>query len=213
MPRRSYKQYCALARCLDLVGERWTLLLVRELLTGPKRFTDLLTNLPGIGTNLLAERLKELEGAGVLRRETLPPPAASAVYELTDTGRELEPGIVRLARWGLKTLGRPRQEDHLRPGWSLLALLSTFREDAAAGLRGTCELRIGDEVFHARVEDRRIETRQGPVWDPDVVITAESRTFLEVASGQKTPEGAFARGTIRLDGEPRAVNRWAREIS
>src|SRR5215211_4757632 len=105
MNRRSYGQYCAMARALDVLGDRWTLLIVRELLTGPKRFKDLLEGLPGIGTNLLAGRLKDLAGAGVLRRTTLPPPAGSSVYELTERGRELEPVLMGLARWGLDLLG------------------------------------------------------------------------------------------------------------
>src|SRR5712691_3728539 len=98
--RRSYNQYCALARALDVVGERWTLLLVRELLLGPRRYKDLLDGLPGIGTNLLADRLKHLEDAGMIRRVVLPPPAGSAVYELTELGRRLEPAVFELGRWG-----------------------------------------------------------------------------------------------------------------
>src|SRR5262249_46992187 len=108
--RRSYRQYCGIARALDVVGERWTLLLVRELLTGPKRFTDLLAALRGIGANLLTTRLKELEGAGLVRRTALPPPVAIMVYELTDAGTELEPALLALAHWGARYLGTPRQD-------------------------------------------------------------------------------------------------------
>src|ERR671921_1724366 len=111
MSKRSYNQYCAVARALDIIGERWTLLIVRELLTGPKRFKDLLEGLPGIGTNLLATRLKDLEGNGILRRATLPPPAGSKVYELTGLGRELEQVVVALSQWGSKLLGSPRGDE------------------------------------------------------------------------------------------------------
>src|ERR687893_871518 len=109
--RRTYYQYCAVARALDVVGERWTLLLVRELLTGPKRFKDLSEGLSGIGTTLLTARLKALEGNGILRRTTLPPPAGSKVYELTELGRSLEPVVIALSRWGLKLLDAPRREE------------------------------------------------------------------------------------------------------
>src|SRR5215210_783316 len=116
--RRTYDQYCAVARALDVVGERWTLLLVRELLTGPKRFKDLLDGLSGIGTTLLTARLKDLEGNGILRRTTLPPPAGSKVYELTELGQSLEAVIAALGGWGLKFLGTPpAQKDELRPAW------------------------------------------------------------------------------------------------
>ena len=113
--RRTYDQYCAVARALDVVGERWTLLLVRELLTGPKRFKDLLDGLSGIGTTLLTARLKDLEGKGILRRTILPPPAGSKVYELTDLGHSLEPVVMALSRWGLKLLDAPRREEVSRP--------------------------------------------------------------------------------------------------
>src|SRR5881398_167543 len=112
--RRSYRQSCGIARALDLVGERWALLVVRELVLGPKRFTDLRHGLPGIGTNILAGRLRELERAGVIRRRTLPPPAASAVYELTEYGRDLEPVMLALGRWGARTLGERRPEQSMR---------------------------------------------------------------------------------------------------
>ncbi len=114
MSKRSYDQHCTVAHALDVVGERWTLLLVRELLTGPKRFKDLLWGLPGIGTNLLAARLKALEEHGVVRRGTLPPPAGSGIYELTGLGRSLEPVVVALSRWGSRLIGELQDEDELR---------------------------------------------------------------------------------------------------
>src|SRR5918998_5685030 len=122
MSKRSYNQYCAVARALDIVGERWTLLVVRELLTGPKRFKDLSEGLPGIGTTLLTARLKDLEGHGIVRRATLAPPAGSRVYELTDLGRSLEQVVIALSRWGLKLLDAPRREEVSRPAWAMVAL-------------------------------------------------------------------------------------------
>ncbi|MBA2617567.1 MAG: helix-turn-helix transcriptional regulator, partial [Rubrobacter sp.] len=124
MGKRSYGQHCTVARALDVVGERWTLLLVRELLTGPKRFKDLLAGLTGIGTNLLAARLKALEEHGIVRRGTLPPPAGSGVYELTELGWSLEPVVVALSRWGTRLVGDPRDGDERRPAWAAMALRS-----------------------------------------------------------------------------------------
>src|SRR5215207_10476070 len=121
MSKRSYNQYCTVARALDIVGERWTLLMVRELLTGPKRLKDLLEGLPGIGTNLLANRRKTLEGEGIVRRATLPPPAGSNVYELTELGGSLEPVIMALSRWGARLLDAPREVDEMMSGWAAVA--------------------------------------------------------------------------------------------
>src|ERR671933_2557575 len=126
MTSRSYDQFCGVARALDLVGERCALLIVRDLILGPKRFTDLRRGLPGIGTNVLAARLKELERAGVVRRRTLPPPAASAVYELTDYGRELEEILLAFGRWGARTMGQRDPRYALRSEWLALALKAFF---------------------------------------------------------------------------------------
>src|SRR5262245_13199941 len=119
-PDRSYGQYCGLAKALDLVGERWALLVVRELLLGPKRFTDLLDGLPGVSTNVLATRLRGLERAGVVERNVLPPPAASSVYELTAYGRALEPAVAALGRWGAVSLGPRAPDQALRSHWLAL---------------------------------------------------------------------------------------------
>src|SRR5918993_5125110 len=132
--KRNYGQYCAIARALEVVGDRWTLLLVRELLTGPKRHTDLRTGLRGIATNVLGDRLQLLQQAGLFRRATLPPPAASTVYELTDRGRQLKPVLLALAGWGLPLLGSPRAQDAYRLGWLVLALEERFDPQAARGV-------------------------------------------------------------------------------
>jgi DNA-binding HxlR family transcriptional regulator len=200
MGRRSYDQYCTVARALDVVGERWTLLLVRELLTGPKRFKDLLGGLPGIGTNLLTGRLKALEEAGIVRRTTLPPPAGSKVYELTELGRSLEPVVVELSRWGSRLLGTPRGKDDLRPAWAAVALRSVFDAEAARGERETYEFRIDGEVFHVRVEKGGVEARQGPAADPDLVVAGATEAFIAVAAGRMRPEEAVKAGSIRVEG-------------
>ena len=203
--KRSYGQYCTVARALDVVGERWTLLLVRELSTGPKRFKDLLEGLPGIGTNLLANRLKTLEGEGIIRRATLPPPAGSNVYELSELGGSLEPVIVALSRWGARLLDAPREEDEMRAGWAAVAMQSALGRGTADRRPSTYELRIDGEAFHVRVRDSkergRVEVRQGSVPDPDLVVTGDAETFLVVASGRLSPEEAVQSGALWVEGE------------
>jgi len=157
-----------MAHALDLVGERWALLVVRELMKGPKRYTDLADSLPGIGTNILASRLKDLEGCGIVARRTLPPPAASKVYELTKYGHELKGVMRELALWGARSLGPPTSDDHLFPGW-LVNPIDTILAPLAP--TGRFEFRIGDEVA-SLVDGEAIE---GPVENPDVVVTGDAK--------------------------------------
>ena len=208
MSKRRYNQYCAVARALDIVGERWTLLIVRELLAGPKRFKDLLEGLPGIGTNLLTARLKDLEGYGVVRRTTLPPPAGSKVYELTELGRALEPVMAALGRWGLAFLDTPpNQEDDLRPAWAMVAMRSALKPEMARGLRETYEFRIDEEAFHLRVKGGEVEALQGPAVDPDLVVRGSTQAFLALATGQVKPEEALDSGEIRIEGDQETLAR------
>src|SRR5918992_372648 len=151
---RTYCDGCAAAHALDLVGERWALLVVRELLLGPKRFTDLRAGLPNVSPNVLAQRLRELERAGVVRRRKLPPPAASRVYELTDWGLELEPVVVCLGRWGARSPSRPRDAE-LGVDSLVLSLRTMFDPRAAGDLEASYELRLGEDVFRAEVADDR----------------------------------------------------------
>jgi len=163
---KRYEQYCPMAHALDLVGDRWALLVVRELMHGPKRYTDLVDGLPGIGTNILAARLRDLERADIVTRRTLPPPAASKVYELTDYGRELRPAMRELALWGARSLGPPTSEAGLFEGWMANAMDIVLAEAAPAG---RFEFHVGDEV--ASMVDGAVQ--RGPVDDPDVVIEAD----------------------------------------
>src|SRR5919201_5435813 len=139
--KRTYDDGCAAAHALDLVGERWALLVVRELLLGPKRFTDLRAGLPHASPNVLAQRLRELEEAGITRRRKLPPPAGSWVYELTEWGSELEPVIMELGRWGARSPSRPCDAG-MSIDSLILALRTTFDPDAAGDLSATYELRL-----------------------------------------------------------------------
>ncbi len=207
MSKRSYNQYCAIARALDIVGERWTLLVVRELFTGPKRFKDLLEGLPGIGTNLLTTRLKDLERYGVVRRTTLPPPAASKVYELTELGRSLESVIAALGRWGLEFLGTPDREDDLRPAWAAVAMRSALKQEAARGLQEIYEFRIDEEAFHLRIKDGEVEALQEPAVNPDLVVRGSTQAFLALVAGQLEPAEALESGEIRIEGEQETLAR------
>lgn len=162
---KRYEQYCPVAHALDLVGDRWALLVIRELMHGPKRYTDLVEHLPGIGTNILAARLRDLEGNGVVARRTLPRPAASKVYELTDYGRELRPAMRELALWGARSLGPPTEKDELFEGWLANAM------DIVAPLAPAArfEFRAGPEV--ASLVDG--EVQDGSIDDPDVVVEGD----------------------------------------
>ena len=164
MPR-AYDQYCPIAHALDLVGERWSLLVVRELMRGPKRYTDLAETL-GIGTNILAARLRDLEAGGVVTKRKLPPPAASRVYELTDYGRELKSAMRELAVWGARSLGPPTEPDELFPGWLENAIDSVL---APVAPPGRFEFRVGDEI--ASLVDGGVVP--GGVEEPDVVVEGD----------------------------------------
>jgi DNA-binding HxlR family transcriptional regulator len=163
---KRYEAYCPVAHALGLVGERWSLLVVLELMHGPKRYTDLADSLPGIGTNILASRLRDLETHGIVSKRTLPPPAASRVYELTEYGQGLRPAIRELALWGARSLGPPTDSDELFPGWLANALDTVL---ASVAPPGRFEFRVGDEV--ASLVDG--EALPGPIEDPDVVVEGD----------------------------------------
>jgi DNA-binding HxlR family transcriptional regulator len=167
---KHYSQYCPVAHSLEVVGERWSLLIVRDLMGGPKRYTDLAAGLPGIGTNILAGRLKALEAAGVLQKHRLPPPYASQVYELTEYGRELKNVLFEMARWGARSLGPPKQED-LHPGWLEGALRMIGY--AAPECSGRFVFRVGDEEASLANGD----SRPGALDDPDAVVEMDADGF------------------------------------
>ncbi len=204
MSKRSYRQYCSLARALDLVGERWTLLIIRELLSGPRRYQELLDNLPGIGTNLLAARLRELEALSIIRKVLLSAPRIRA-YELTEMGRALEPAVVELARWGVTVLGHRRPNDHWSAQWNPLALTARFQADKAAGIDATYEYEVAGHVFHARIRNQSIETRLGSALNPDVRLVTDEETFLDLATESLSVEQAVKSGRLCLEGTPEAI--------
>jgi len=206
--QRSYNQFCATARTLDIVGERWTLLLIRELLTGPKRFGDLQKSLRGLGTGLLSARLKQLERDGLAHKITLPAPARTPAYALTEAGEELGPAVMALARWGMTwAMGERREAEAFHPGWAVLGLRSCFVPEAAAGLRATYEFRIDDEVFHADIDDGTVETLHGPAQHPDVVIETTEDVLVDMAAGKAGLGEALKNGAATATGDKELIMR------
>jgi len=192
MTSRSYDQFCGIARALDLVGERWALLIVRDLILGPKRFTDLRRGLPGIGTNVLAARLKELERDGVVARRSLPPPAASTVYELTEYGRALEGPLLAVGRWGARSMGSRQPEQALRSEWLGVALKAFFRPEAAADLEVQIELRFDDGTLLARVDHGTLAVEPASPNGADLVLETTVETLIGYLAGAEVPPAALA---------------------
>lgn len=205
---RTYGQYCGLAHALDLVGERWQMLVVRELALGPRRFTDLLAGLPGVSRTVLASRLRQLERGGLVRRDALPPPAASAVYELTDYGRELGPILLALCRWGVRSLD-PRSSEAFRSHWLALALTAHFHADAAHGPSVVYEIRLRDGAFRLTVGDGEVALVTGPGQPADVVIEADDDALVALLRGLVSPATALEDGTVAvLAGDSAELGRF-----
>jgi DNA-binding HxlR family transcriptional regulator len=184
MTRRSYGQFCPIACALDVIGDRWTLLIVRELLLGPRRFTDLQGVLPGIGTSLLADRLKQMEQAGVIQRERLAPPAGAAAYRLTERGEGLGPVVLALATWGRGLLGTPPPDEPFRPELLGLYLAASAGAIAPAGTRETYEVRIDDTAMHFAVDGGHARARVGRAPErADLVLRMDRATFVDLALG------------------------------
>ncbi|PWJ02986.1 transcriptional regulator [Streptomyces sp. NWU49] len=196
-PRRSYDQYCSVARALDAVGDRWTLLIVRELLAGPRRYTDLHADLPGVSTDVLASRLKDMERDGLTARRRLPPPGAAYVYELTARGRELLPVLQALGTWGQAGLGERRPTDAVRAHWFALPLLRALEGE------GLVEVLLEEGTFHLRVG-----AGDGPVYgdgpaprDPDVRLVLDTGTCTAIGRGESTVAAAVRAGRIEVTGD------------
>jgi len=204
---RRYGQFCGLARALELVGERWALLIVRDLLVGPRRFTDLRQGLPRIPTNVLSERLKELEQAAIVQRRVLPRPAASVVYELTAYGNQLDEVVKRLGLWGAQSLGEPRPGEIMTADSVVMALRSTFVPEAAQGVHISYELRLGEIVLHAQVDGACVAVAEGPLPGADLVVEA-GPAVKDLMAGELGPAEAIASGSVRLTGDPALLDRF-----
>jgi DNA-binding HxlR family transcriptional regulator len=201
---RTYGDRCGIARALDLVGERWALLVVRELILGPKRFTDLRAGLPRVGPDVLAARLRELESAGVLQRATLPPPAGARVYELTERGRALEPVLLALGRWG-SSVAMPAS-DVFGADSVVLGMKTLW----AGALQGVFELRLGEAVFSLRASGSVLEVERGAAADAEAVLETDPLTLARLLWHGLVLEEAVADGVARVEQGRAAVRRWLR---
>jgi DNA-binding HxlR family transcriptional regulator len=210
---RTYGDGCAIARALDVVGERWALLVVRDLLLGPKRFTDLRRALPNASPNVLSERLRELEQAGVLRRRTLPPPAGARVYELTAWGRELEDIVETLGRWATHAPTPWHDAPVASADSIILALRGRFQPSAAAGLHATYELRIGEDRYRVDVARDDIAVARGEAPDADATITGDADTYNAVLFGDRSLSAAQRARTMTVEGDQAAARRFIRLFS
>lgn len=206
---RSYDEYCAIAKSLDLIGDRWTLLIVRELsLRAPCRYTDLRNGLPGIATNLLASRLRDLERAGVVMREDAPPPIATTVFRLTPRGADLQPLLDGLIRWGLPLMFEQQPHDAIRSHWMLRALELTLCDRDPAGPPVTIELDTGDQPIVIDARDGTLSTRIGPAEHPTVTVTGPMKPALALILGFVSSDTAAGEGLV-IKGETDTLQRFA----
>jgi DNA-binding HxlR family transcriptional regulator/putative sterol carrier protein len=213
LPEHRYQQYCALARTLDVAGDRWTLLIVRELAPGPRRFTDLVDGLPGISRKLLTDRLRGLESDGIVGRRELPPPAARQVYELTDDGRDLAAAMVPLIAWGIRRLGDRQAAESFRPRWSAVGMAGLADREAAMGVSETYEYLVDDSAFHFTVDDGSIQLHDGRAPDPAVVVTTDEETWTDIGSGRISFSSALATRAVTVTGDARAAERMRKIFS
>ena len=202
--KRTYHDLCGLSHALELVGERWAILILRELSYGPKRFTDIRSGLPGASPNVLSQRLRELEAHGIVARRTLAPPAASKVYELTEWGRELEPTLRSLGRWAARSPHFP-DSGHFSPSSMAMNLETMFLSDQATGVHLTFGLRLGDEYFRLVIDDGTLEVERGEPDEPDATIETDPMTLIEVLYYGSELGAAEAAGAMRIDGDHDAV--------
>jgi len=209
---RKIEDGCGVAHASELLGQRWALLVVRELLLGPKRFTDLRTGLPDISPNVLGQRLRELEASGIVGRRKLAPPAGTQVYELTDWGRELEPAVLALGRWASHSPSFPAGAE-MGPDSLVLALKSAFDPAKADGVEASFQLTLGDIPFKVAVKEGRFEAERGEADGPDGMIRSDPAAIASVVFGENQLAKAVGAGDVEIDGSRRAVDALFRALS
>jgi DNA-binding HxlR family transcriptional regulator len=214
---RSYGQYCSVARSLDVIGDRWTLLIVRELLLrGACRYTDLKNGLPGIATNLLADRLRELESAGLITREEAPPPVATTLVRLTEEGASLEPVIRALASWGIRFMAKPVGDDEFRPEWFAYPVGEFLRDRDPGGPPAAIELRPPCGPAVIEVAGGEVQARTGTAPAPDLILTGGPQAILAVLTGKLSAARAAGLG-LELSGDTSVLHRvlpdWAPDLA
>jgi DNA-binding HxlR family transcriptional regulator len=209
MTTRNYGQACSVANFFDVLGGRWTLLIVRDLLVGPRRFKDLLAGLPGIGANLLSDRLRDLQAREVVRK-TSSPKGGAAVYELTQKGLQLEPVVLAAARWGLQYLQDESRNKPSRPDLLVVAFRAAFQPEYAKNIRETYEFRIGETTFFARVDDGKLRTGLGTSDRPAMIFITDVETFDRIVSGVTDTAKERQSGALRIIGDDEAYARCER---
>ena len=204
---RTYGESCSVSHALDLVGERWALLVVRELVHGPKRFTDLRRGLRNASPNVLSQRLRELESIGVLRHRRLGPPVGTWAYELTDWGRDLEPVLLDLSRWGDRSPLRPATSAAASPDSLMIAVRGRYRPPPEPPPETVYQVRLGDDAFDVRVTGRDVAVRRGESAHPDAEVDVDAATFGDLVYGRETAAAAAAAGRLHVRGDEAAVER------
>ncbi|MFD9737219.1 winged helix-turn-helix transcriptional regulator [Umezawaea sp. NPDC059074] len=210
--KRDYGQFCGLAGALNVIGERWTLLVVRELLIGPTRFTELIENLPGIGPNLLTERLRALVESGVVEQQQVPGDGRARQYALTPVGEQLGPPVLALAGWGLRFLGEEDAAGATRAKWGFLAVQAMVREDRVPDEDEVYEFRVAEQVFSIAVAGGAVTFGRGPVPSPDLAVECDPDTFVRIGARMLTPLQAIASGAVRITGSDAAAERCVRML-
>jgi DNA-binding HxlR family transcriptional regulator len=204
---RSYGEYCSIAKALDVIGDRWTLLIVRELvIRGGCRYTDLRDGLPGIASNLLADRIRELESAGLIRREDAPPPIAATLFHLTETGTELLPVLDAVGRWGVRYMAEPAEGDEFRGHWFAFPARFFLRDRDPDGPPVSIGLRAADNPVVIEVSGRVVRTVLGNAGAPDLTLAGDARLILALFSGALTASQAAGLG-LKMSGDPRVLDR------
>jgi DNA-binding HxlR family transcriptional regulator/putative sterol carrier protein len=208
--KRQYGQFCGLAAGLDVIGERWTLLVVRELLLAPARFSEIADNLPGIGPNLLSERLRSLTDRGLIESVPVPGDGRGKRYRLTDAGERLREPVLDLTRWGMRFLTAQDADGVIRASWGFLAVQAMLRGRQVPDVTESYEFHIGHDVYHLRLCAGRTVAEAGPAAEPTVVVTAAATTFVRIGADLLSPFDALVSGELRIDGDAAAAQRCTR---
>jgi len=206
--KRTYGDACGIARALDVLGERWALMIVRELLLGPKRFTDLRAGLPNLSADVLSQRLRGLEEAGVVEKRTLPPPVPAKVYDLTPAGAALEPVLIELGRWGGTYTESAPGDCGMSLDSHILSMRTLFDPERADGFEAGVQLDLSGTSFRARVQERELDIEYGELERPDATIHSDPRTLIDVLHERLDIEDALEAGKLEIDGDEETGRRF-----
>lgn len=205
--KRDYGQFCGLAAGLNVIGERWSLLIVRELLISSARYNEILDNLPGMGPNLLADRLRMLTEHGVIEQLPVPGDGRGKLYQLTELGEQLRGPLLDLAKWGMQFLAENDRHGEVRAEWGFLAVQAMVIEDRIPQVDESYEFRVGEDVFTVEARNGAVKFLRGATPDPVLTITSDPESFVRIGARMLTPFEALATGNIKIEGPPEAIHR------